>query len=333
MSKKIIDFLKYNNATILILAFIVLFGGSVFAASETGQEMIGEKEIKTLGVDNTLLLEADLDNLDMDYKIERITEDDLYYYVTYTYLDIALVNSAWQYQIQENIRKISKKAKKDMGLYMAEELKEQYESRLKDLKEAKERALRAGGGETRTEVISYGGLIGKTLDLAGTVFPGYEPVKTRTIPSPAIPPSVLAAREKSGSEDGAADSLTEVYEDYIARMDPDRDDIFGVMDNCPEAANPGQEDGDGDGTGDLCDADGESGSEIDAPDPDPGISVEESTVDAEETATNTVEELIEEIIINNTGGEDAVPDETETPDPIEPEAGTDEGADVEIVEL
>ncbi|MFH0892372.1 MAG: hypothetical protein V1867_06345 [Candidatus Falkowbacteria bacterium] len=333
MSKKIIDFLKYNNATILILAFIVLSGGGVFAASDPGQAMIGEKEIKTLGVDNTLLLEADLDNLDMDFKIERITEDELYYYVTYTYLDIALVNSAWQYQIQENVRKISKKAKKDIGSYMAEELKEQYESRLKDLGEAKERALRAGGEETRTEVISYGGLIGKTLDLAGEVFPGYEPVKTRTIPSPAIPPSVLAAREKSVSEDGAADSLTEVYEDYIARMDPDRDDIFGVMDNCPDVANPGQEDGDGDGTGDACETDGESGSETDSQDPDLGTSTEESAIGSEDTATNTVEELIEEIIINNTGVENAVPDETDIPEPIEPEAETEEEPDVEIVEL
>jgi hypothetical protein len=43
---------------------------------------------------------------------------------------------------------------------------------------------------------------------------------------------------------------------YVFSLDTDDDGVADDVDNCPDTANPGQEDGDDDGTGDVCDAAG-----------------------------------------------------------------------------
>ncbi len=263
MLRKIIEFVKYNNFFVLMLAVIFLLGSGVLAATPAGKAVIGQKQTEIKGIDNTLLLEADLDKLDMDFKIEKIEQDQKYYYVTYTYLDLVKKNGVWQYEIKEKVRKISRRRlDKDLGVYLAEQFKQEYQARIKDLKRAQEKA-RSEGEEKRVEVTEYSGLIGRTLKLAGKVFPGYEPVKQRIVPSPARPLTVLPERSTATTASEAvspADNLTQVYNDYIKRNDPDRDDVFGVLDNCPEVYNPDQTDSDGDGIGDACDSD-ESGVE------------------------------------------------------------------------
>ena len=101
MFRKIINFIQYNNITVLILAIIFIVGSGVFAQTDTGQAVIGKQTTTVQGVDNTLLLAADLANLQMDFKIEKVEQDETYYYVTYTYIDLIKKDSAWQYQMQE----------------------------------------------------------------------------------------------------------------------------------------------------------------------------------------------------------------------------------------
>ena len=222
MLKKAINFIKYNNFAVLILAVIFIAGSGVWAQTEAGQEFIGEKQEKINGTDNTLLLNVDLDNFDMDFKIEKIEKNDKYYFVTYTYLDLVKKDDAWEYLLNEKIRKVSLKIKKDLGAYLAEELKEEYDARVKALKQEQKMALEKGE-ETRMEVIDYSGLIGKTLKLSEKIFFGYESVKVNEIPSPTVPATVLAKREikKSLSAVSAEkpDDLTKIYFDYLEKLE------------------------------------------------------------------------------------------------------------------
>jgi hypothetical protein len=218
MFKKITHFIKYNNAAVLILAFFLLFGAGAFAQSPAGQEFIGEKQVRMEGVDNALLLDADLDNFDMDFKIERIEDDGVYYYITYTYLDLVKNNNVWEYRIFEKTRKTTIARINDLGMHIAEELGQQYDARMKELRIEQEKALGAGP-EIRKEVLEYSGLIGKTLDLAGRVWPGYDPVKITEVPSPE-PSALFSLKEANDEIQGRSDDLTQIYLDYIAEKDP-----------------------------------------------------------------------------------------------------------------
>lgn len=209
MFSKLLHFIKYNNAAIIILALILILGGAALAA---GPEAIGQRQTSVEGLDNTALLAADLDKFNMDFKIENIKQDNKYYYATYSYLDLAVLDNAWQYQLNSRAQKISKKIKQDVGEYLAKFLAKHYEARLRELREAQNQA-RAQGEQKRVEVIEYSGLVGKTLNLAAKAFPGYEPVKKRELPAPefnvTIPNSLAASS-------GQADNLTQIYNDYVA---------------------------------------------------------------------------------------------------------------------
>lgn len=252
MLKKFLHFIQYNNATFLILALFFLLGSGVFAQTETGQNIIGQKQSKTVGIDNTLLIEADFSNFDMKYKIEKIEEDNKYYYVTYTCFDLVRTETAWEYQLNEKMRKVSKKVKKDLGLYLAEQFKQDADARLKSLTEEQAKAKEIGA-EKRVETVEYTGLVGRMLKTAETVFPGYEAVKNNELPSPSLPLDILPVQEGSTPAPGKADNLASVYDEYVARMDPDSDTVLGALDNCPDIVNKDQLDTDGDGLGDVCD--------------------------------------------------------------------------------
>jgi len=249
--KKIIFFLKYNNFSLFVVLIFFLAASGVFAQTEVGRDLIGQKTISVQGVDNALLLSADIAALNLNFEVEKIEESEQYYFITYTYLDFIEKDKSWQYQLQEKAMKVSKRQKQDLGEYLAEEFSELSAARKKDLLHAQELA-RDGGVSRRVEVEGYDGLIGRTLDVAARVFPGYEPFRGRELPSPTS--FALKTVAPIASVNEVSDDLAATYNTYIAKQDPDGDNIFGNLDNCPTIINPLQEDMDIDNVGDACDA-------------------------------------------------------------------------------
>jgi len=253
MFDKFLQFIKYNNATFVIVLVFFVLGTSVFA-SETGREVLGQKNTRVEGTDNTALLEADLDNMDMDFRIEDVGEDEKYYYVVYTHIDLVKENSIWQYQVQEKTKKISKKSGVDLSSYLVEEMKEEYEDRIKYLREQKEKSQDIGL-ENKVEISEYSGLVGRVLSVADNIFEGYEAVKVKKLPVPAGSDVLRELKTKDdNSTEGVSDNLAQVYNNYIKEHDADDDEVLDVEDNCPNDYNPSQGDRDFDGIGDVCDA-------------------------------------------------------------------------------
>jgi len=218
MLKKFLNFIKYHNAAVVILGVILLLGTSVFA-SETGREALGGKQTKIEGADNSVLLATDLGAFNMDFKIEKIEQQADKYFVSFTCVDLVKSDNVWQYQSKEKQLKLSLKyGENDLATVLTKELKDIYQSRVRDLKTEQAKA-RENGIEKRTEVTEYSGLIGKTLDLAGQVFPGYSSVSKKELPLAASLQSFdgtgIAAEPRNANLPGAKPDLTEIYRDYL----------------------------------------------------------------------------------------------------------------------
>lgn len=284
MFKKALYFIKYNNFAIIIFALLFLFGGSVFA-TETGQEIVIGKEVRIEGLDNALLLLADLENIKMDFSVEKIETDDDNYYITYTFIDLTPVNNSWQYLLREKEMVVSKKINKDLGVYLGEELSEEYQSRIKELKKEQDQA-KSQGETKRVEVTEYTGLIGKILDVSSRVFSNYNPVETKELPSPVNKLRLNEKPQTTSTELGNSDDLSQIYGDFLKKSDPDNDNIFYENDNCPEIFNPDQKDGDENGIGDACEA-------VDNIPIDDNINVDQNLIE------NTPDSNVEIIDLNN----------------------------------
>ncbi|MFA5318121.1 MAG: hypothetical protein WC323_01450 [Patescibacteria group bacterium] len=205
-----LDFVRYNNAFLIIVVVgVIAFGGLSMASEEVRDATIGGKQVYAEGVDNTLLLETDFDNFSMDFKITGIMEDEENYTVTYSYVDMDVKEGAWQIAEKEGGRKISKPFRRDLGLYLAEQLSQEAKARIKELKKL-QKAEQEKGQTKIVQVTKYSGLIGKVLDLSGAVFTGYEPVKKIELATPEVDEAVQA-RTQSGS----ADNLANVYSDWV----------------------------------------------------------------------------------------------------------------------
>ncbi|PIR92085.1 hypothetical protein COU01_03665 [Candidatus Falkowbacteria bacterium CG10_big_fil_rev_8_21_14_0_10_44_15] len=244
--KSWLDFIQYNNAFLVLLVIgVIAFGGLTFASEEVRDATIGGQKVYAEGVDNTILLRQDFSRFNMDFKITGIVEDEESYVVGYSYVDFDLTSpltplldkergtitsdgaipspyqgegarradeagNVWQFVEKQASRKIDKPFRQDLGLYLAEQLRQEATARLKELKnlQAEERAK----GETKiVQVTEYSGLIGKVLDLSAAVFPGYEPVKKVELPTPAADEQIALRTQSGGS-----DNLTNIYNNWVA---------------------------------------------------------------------------------------------------------------------
>src|SRR3989338_2691893 len=92
--KSWLDFIQYNNAFLVLLVIgIIAFGGLTFASEEVRDATIGGQKVYAEGGDNTILLQQDFDQFNMDFKITGIVEDEEQYVVAYSYIDFDLAPS------------------------------------------------------------------------------------------------------------------------------------------------------------------------------------------------------------------------------------------------
>ncbi|MBI4088438.1 hypothetical protein HY418_03635 [Candidatus Kaiserbacteria bacterium] len=187
---KISLFFQYHNAVPIALGLLFLGAGGAFAA--TSPETIFSKEETVVSVDNTYLVNKDLERWTPTAVVREVAEDEDNYYVTYEFSTIELIDYVWSDVVQGKIMTISKAnlgEYDDLGFYVTKELKQKIDRTLAYLKEVQ--AIERKQVSLKQVATVYSGLIGKMLDNTTETLPGYVPVVTP--PVPPSPPIVIAA--------------------------------------------------------------------------------------------------------------------------------------------
>lgn len=199
MFKKIIQFIKYHNVFVIGLLLIFVFGASVLASDTIREATIGKAVVEQEGIDNSVLLAADLDDFDFVMTITGVTEDAQNYYISYTYQTLAISDNVWRMVGRGDTLTVSRLAlgDRDLGLYVAEELGEIVDSELAYLTEV-QTAEEQKGQTFVQETTKYTGLIGLVLNPVTKQLPGYEPVV-----KPPSPASIVYNEPSRSSETGS----------------------------------------------------------------------------------------------------------------------------------
>lgn len=188
--RRFFEFIKYHNAFSIGFALVFLGFGSAMAVSPGLREGVTDVIISTKQtvktIDNSYIVNINLNTYTPSIQITNITEDETYYYVSYILTTIDLADDRWQNVSKGKVLKISKAAlgERDLGLYATEELSEIVDWQLSYLREVQEIEGRKGISQKVVATV-YSGLIGKFLDPKEEVFTGYEPV-IKPKPKPVV---------------------------------------------------------------------------------------------------------------------------------------------------
>jgi len=221
MFQKLIHFIKYHNALPIALSVILLSSGAVFAASPTAREAVVSKETIVRSVDNSYVINTNLETFDPELQITAIEEDSDFYYVSYRYNTIAIDDYVWKDKVIKESLAVSKNALggRDLGSYVAEQLGETVASKTSYLKDVQ--GIEKGKGETKkVATIAYSGLVGKFLEPKEETFEGYTPVKAEEKP-------IVASVEESklSAEIAAQNTLNE----QIAKVVPSKEEVERII--------------------------------------------------------------------------------------------------------
>src|SRR3989344_625833 len=214
------NFLAYNNAVPLALIILVLGAGSTFAA--TNPEAILSATSTVQSIDNTFMVNTDLEQWDFKLQVTDVTQDDEMYYVTYTYNTIALQDNAWQMVTQTGSLKASKKETDqsgiDLGLFVAKQLGEVLQHARGVLADA-QKIEKQKGESQKVVAITYSGLVGQFFDPKEETFPGYMPVVT---PQPEDLLASAAAAERTNNVSGegslSPEQIAQLLKDQVKRI-------------------------------------------------------------------------------------------------------------------
>ncbi|MEA2097705.1 MAG: putative metal-binding motif-containing protein [Patescibacteria group bacterium] len=193
MFKKITNFIKYHNSFIIIIAFVFVASFSALAASDDlRDEILGEEIVTKSGIDNSRILNVDLENFDLEMEIFKIEEDDENYYLDYKYETYGIQENIWEIVPKQKKMKVSKKflEGKDLGLYAIQELSEVIDSEIAYLKKVQEKENEKGESKI-TQETKYEGLRGlvintKTKELSVSYIPVVKPSQPEISNTPIV---------------------------------------------------------------------------------------------------------------------------------------------------
>jgi hypothetical protein len=173
--QNIINFIKYHNLVPIILGLVLLTTAGAFANEDVRNAVIGEEIITEQGIDNSLVISADLDNFDMALQIQNVAEDEEKYYVDYIFKTIAIQGNSWQEVWREKRLAVSKKhlGDEDLTSSVMEELGQVIDNELAYLKEVQV-IERERGPQKIVSSVEYTGLRGLFNDLKERMLP--EPI-------------------------------------------------------------------------------------------------------------------------------------------------------------
>ncbi len=181
MWERIVIFIKYHNALPLGLMLIFLSVTGALAANEDIRdatvEAVLSKKTAVTSVDNSFIVRTNLDQFTPTAQITDVTEDDENYYIIYTLNTIDISDGVWGTISRSKEITVSKAflGKRDLGLYLAKEIKEVVDKQSEHLKEV-QNIERKNGATQKIVAITYSGLIGKFLDSKEEAIVGYEPI-------------------------------------------------------------------------------------------------------------------------------------------------------------
>src|SRR3989344_4225186 len=178
--KKIIHFIKYNNAFTIIVALVMFSAAGALANEKSREAIVGKTIVTKIGMDNARIISADLENFDMGLKIKSVKEDGEFYYVNFDYNAIDAKDGVWQTVKKEKNINVSKVrlGDIDLGLYLAEELKQLTEREMAYMKEV-QGIEKNKGAQKQVESVEYTGLKGFVFNDETKEIARYNPVKKK----------------------------------------------------------------------------------------------------------------------------------------------------------
>jgi len=201
MRKKIINFIRYHNGFTIALILVFISSATIFASEDARTAIIGEEIITETGIDNTMLLETDLDNFDPEIEIKYVSEDDNNYYIDYIFNTMGIMDNIWQIISRQKTLTVSKNdlGNRDLGLYVTEEFFKIAKYEINNLKKSRE-IEKEKGETTIKKAREYTKLIGLVLNIKDKILPEYEPVIVQKIIEPSISDSATNTADIDDSD-------------------------------------------------------------------------------------------------------------------------------------
>ncbi len=171
----VVHFLKYNNTVPIILGILFLSTTATMAASPAVRESVYSAETAVVSVDNSYILSLDVEDYPFAMRIVSIVEDDLYYYVTYDFDTVDIIDSVWQDVIKRQELRVSKQLLGSGNLkpYIESELAQVLSSEIDKLVQTQMYEKRLGSSQ-KVVATEYRGLVGKFVDPSEERVPQYQ---------------------------------------------------------------------------------------------------------------------------------------------------------------